>query len=97
MNGSCEHFATTTEVAPPNDVCESCIEVGSEWVHLRQCLVCGRTGCCDESENRHATRHFKTTGHALVRSGERGEEWAWCYPEELVFVPGPGGWELAPD
>jgi uncharacterized UBP type Zn finger protein len=89
----CPHWAEATDVAPPLDVCESCIEIGSDWMHLRQCLICGRTGCCDNSPNRHATAHANSTGHPLIRSAEPGEKWAWCYPDELAFIPGPDGWE----
>ena len=57
MSLPCPHFATAIEVDDPLDVCPTCVEMGSTWVHLRQCLVCGRTGCCDNSPNRHASRH----------------------------------------
>ncbi len=89
----CPHWAETTDVAPPLDVCETCIEIGSDWMHLRQCLTCGRTGCCDNSPMRHATAHAKETGHPIIRSAEPGEHWAWCYPDEVAFIPGPDGWE----
>jgi uncharacterized UBP type Zn finger protein len=46
-------------------------------------LVCGHVGCCDSSKNKHATRHFRETGHPVVRAFERGEEWGWCYVDEL--------------
>ena len=55
-------------VRPPLDVCAACLEVGGTWVHLRQCLDCGRTSCCDLSPNRHATAHFRETGHPMIRS-----------------------------
>jgi hypothetical protein len=29
------------------------------------CLVCGHVACCDSSKNKHATKHFHTTGHPL--------------------------------
>ncbi len=94
MNLPCPHFAAAIEVDPPLDVCPTCVEMGSSWVHLRQCLICGRTGCCDNSPNRHASGHAAETGHALIRSAQPGEQWAWCYPEEAFFVPGAdGGWE----
>ncbi len=93
MTGPCPHWESVIEVAPPRDVCETCIEIGGTWVHLRQCLMCGRTGCCDNSPNRHATKHALETGHAIIRSAEPGEEWAWCYADRAVFVPGPDGWE----
>ncbi|WP_235986520.1 UBP-type zinc finger domain-containing protein [Burkholderia contaminans] len=57
---------------------------GSRWVHLRMCLICGHVGCCDSSPNRHASRHFRETGHRLVRSIEPGERWIWCYEDEVV-------------
>ncbi len=98
MTGPCPHFETVVEVEPPKDVCESCVEIGGRWVHLRQCLVCGRTGCCDNSPNTHATKHAHETGHAIIRSAEPGETWAWCYPDSEVFEPtAAGGWELVED
>ena len=92
----CAHFASAMADLPAAEsVCPTCVEMGSSWVHLRQCLVCGRTGCCDNSPNRHATAHAHETGHALIRSAQPGEQWAWCYPDEAFFVPGEsGGWEL---
>jgi hypothetical protein len=92
----CAHFASAMADLPaPDTVCPACVEMGSSWVHLRQCLVCGQTACCDNSPNRHATAHARQTGHALIRSAQPGEQWAWCYPDEAFFVPGDnGGWEL---
>ncbi|MGJ0223472.1 UBP-type zinc finger domain-containing protein [Streptococcus pyogenes] len=60
--------------------CEECMRTGGRWVHLRRCLVCGHVGCCNSSEGRHATRHYRETGHALVQSAEPGESWRWSYP-----------------
>ena len=51
-------------------------------MHLRVCLTCGQVGCCDSSKNRHATRHFQQTGHAVMQSREPGEDWRWCYIDE---------------
>src|SRR6516164_3117675 len=61
----------------------SCIP-RSPWVHLRMCLECGHLGCCDSSKNRHATKHFHRSKHPLVRSVEPGEEWVWCYVDEVA-------------
>jgi hypothetical protein len=93
---NCEHINQLPGVdnlAPPRDVCESCIEIGGTWVNLRQCLACGRTGCCDNSPNTHATKHWQATGHPVIRSAGPGETWAWCYPDEVPYVPGEQGWE----
>ena len=64
--------------------------MGSEWVHLRLCLSCGHVGCCDDSPNRHATKHFRKIHHPIIRSLEPGEDWGWCFIDELVMEPAPG-------
>lgn len=62
--------------------CEECLLTGSHWVHLRRCLTCGHIGCCDSSEDMHATRHFDETGHPVVQSAEPGESWRWSYVDK---------------
>jgi hypothetical protein len=79
----CPHLVEIRDVGPGKDVCESCIEIGGTWVHLRQCLICGRTGCCDSSPNRHASRHAHREGHPIARSLEPDEDWAWCFVDDL--------------
>lgn len=96
MTQSCEHFQGATRVDPPLAACSSCLEIGGTWVHLRQCLECGRTGCCDQSPNRHATAHHHATGHPMIRSAEPGEAWWWCYPDDRYYEFGPLG-DGAPD
>lgn len=74
---------------PSSNGCEDCERIGGSWVHLRLCMTCGHVGCCDRSPNRHATAHFHATGHPLIRSFEPGEDWWWCYVDEIGFnVPG---------
>lgn len=85
MNGPCDHIDQVREVTPSADGCEDCLRVGDQWVHLRLCLICGHVGCCDSSPNRHATAHWYTTQHPIIRSFEPGEDWWWCYPDELLF------------
>jgi CPA1 family monovalent cation:H+ antiporter len=82
----CEHVEVAAEPDPPLAVCSSCVETGGEWQHLRQCLACGRTSCCDLSPNRHATAHFLETGHPMIRSAEPGEDWRWCYPDDRLYM-----------
>jgi uncharacterized UBP type Zn finger protein len=65
--------------------CEDCVAAGEKvWAHLRLCLTCGHVGCCDSSPHRHAERHWKDTGHPVMRSFEPGESWRWCYPDERI-------------
>jgi hypothetical protein len=76
-------------VTPSSDGCEDCLRIGGRWVHLRMCMTCGHIGCCDSSPNRHATAHWHDTDHPIVRSYEPGEDWWWCYPDQVVLdVPG---------
>ena len=82
----CEHIEQSKEIAPrtPNG-CEECLATGDSWVHLRLCRSCGHVGCCDSSRNKHATKHFHATRHPVVESFQPGEDWLWCYVDE-VFV-----------
>lgn len=63
--------------------CEECLATGDSWVHLRLCLGCGHVGCCNDSKNQHATKHFNATSHPVIRSFERGERWRYCFPDDL--------------
>jgi len=81
----CTHLRQLRPVTPSGDVCEDCVLIGDEWVHLRECMTCGRVGCCDSSKNRHATRHFHATQHPIIKSLEPGEDWGWCYVDEVMF------------
>jgi uncharacterized UBP type Zn finger protein len=80
-----------TELPDPIAGCEDCLRIGARWLHLRMCTTCGHIGCCDSSPNRHATAHVGETGHLVIRSAEPGEDWFWCYQDELAFtVDRPG-------
>ena len=86
----CTHLGQVRSVHPHTpDGCEECLETGSWWVHLRLCLTCGHVGCCDSSPGKHATKHFHRTQHPIVKSFEPGEDWGWCYPDQLLFEPAP--------
>jgi len=78
---SCDHVPAHVH-APNSAGCEECLAMGDTWVHLRLCVHCGHVGCCDDSKNRHATKHHAQTGHAVVRSQEPGETWMWCYAHQ---------------
>ena len=75
---------------PPSPLgCEESLKMGSRWLHLRMCLNCGKIGCCDSSPMKHATAHANESGHPLIRSAEPGEDWAWCYVDEVAFEAPP--------
>jgi uncharacterized UBP type Zn finger protein len=90
MAQQCKHLAQVRDVTPKTpDGCEECLASGDEWVHLRLCLECGHVGCCDDSPNRHATKHFHKTHHPVMRSFEPGEDWGFCFVENLFIEPAP--------
>jgi len=85
---TCEHMDQVRDVTPGTpEGCEECLQMGDSWVHLRLCLICGHVGCCNNSKNKHASKHFATTGHPIIRSFEPGETWMWCYEDEEFIVP----------
>jgi uncharacterized UBP type Zn finger protein len=82
----CTHLALIRDVEPNTpDGCEECLEMGDDWVHLRLCMSCGHVGCCDDSKNKHATKHFIASQHPIIRSFEPGESWMFCYPDDLFM------------
>ena len=90
MTPTCKHLDQVHDVTPSTTKgCEDCLKIHGSWVHLRLCLTCGHVGCCDSSPNKHATAHFHHTQHAIIRSFEPGEDWGWCYVEELFIEPAP--------
>ena len=81
----CSHLGQIKKVYPSAPGCEDCLRIGEPWVHLRICLTCGHTGCCDDSKNKHATAHFHETEHPIIKSMERADDWTWCYPDETYL------------
>lgn len=90
MPGSCGHWKLIRFKSTDVRVCEDCVRTGDNWVHLRLCMECGHVGCCDSSKNRHATKHFHQTKHAIIRSIEPGETWTWCYLDGVEGELGRG-------
>src|ERR1700740_3207635 len=87
MTELCEHLQYLTAADFPllktPEACAECLAEGMEWVALRECRACGHVGCCDSSSGRHATRHFRNSGHPVMRSITLGERWTWCYVHEI--------------
>ncbi len=86
MAAECSHL-DMVRVRPPESVegCEECLKSGDRWVHLRVCLTCGKVGCCDSSPNQHASRHAREAEHPVMASAQPGEEWCWCFEDEVAF------------
>ena len=82
---TCTHLEQFRIGSPKTQGCEECLQNGEGWLHLRMCLSCGHVGCCDDSKNKHATAHFRSTHHPVIRSLEPDESWRWCYIDELLL------------
>ena len=90
MTVKCSHFDQVKNAAPKTpEGCEECLKTGDTWVHLRLCEFCGHVGCCDSSKNKHATKHFGASRHAIMKSFEPDEDWGWCYVDREMFEPFP--------
>jgi uncharacterized UBP type Zn finger protein len=88
MDETCAHLKVNghrTAVKPSGPGCVECLASHGTWVHLRLCLHCGHVGCCDNSPNRHATKHFHDSKHPVIRSYEPGEGWGYCYQDDLFL------------
>ena len=85
MRSRCSHLEHIREVTPSAAGCEDCLKTGDTWVHLRICRTCGHVGCCDASKNRHAREHFHDSLHPIIRSFEPGEDWSYCYVDEVFL------------
>ncbi len=83
----CTHLNLIEDVTPSDDGCKECLEMGDTWVHLRLCRTCGHVGCCDDSKNRHARKHFTKTHHPVISSFEPGEDWSWCFADDIQVFP----------
>jgi uncharacterized UBP type Zn finger protein len=82
----CSHLDQIQEVEPRTpEGCEECMKTGDRWVHLRVCLSCGKVGCCDSSPNQHASKHAAEEEHPIIASLQPGEDWRWCYVDEVAF------------
>ena len=90
MSTVCSHLDQIQVTTLPQPVagCEECLKIGSGWVHLRMCETCGKIGCCDSSPNRHARKHAEEESHPIVRSAEPGEDWSYCFVDDVGFVIG---------
>ncbi len=86
MTTACTHLDQVADVTPSSQGCEDCLRTGGRWVHLRVCMSCGHVGCCDSSPNKHASAHFRSSNHPLMQSYEPGENWWWCFSDEVAFT-----------
>jgi len=84
----CTHLDQIRVIELPEPIagCEDCLASGGRWLHLRMCAACGKIGCCDSSPGRHASKHAREQEHPIARSAEPGEDWSWCFVDEVAFV-----------
>ena len=85
MAKTCTHLNTIKDVTPSSTGCEDCLRMGGRWLHLRLCMACGHVGCCDQSPNRHATKHLHAAQHPIIEGYDPPAGWGWCYVDEVMF------------
>ena len=72
-DGSKGDLLATVQVAVPDKLSKK-----------EQELVRELAGGEDSSPRKHASLHFRETGHPVMRSFEEGEKWRWCFVDEVV-------------
>ena len=83
MSGPCSHLNAIKAVRHAVKYeCDECMKTGSRWVHLRTCQECGTTRCCDNSPNKHASKHARAEHHNVIASAEPGERWLYCFVDD---------------
>ena len=86
---ACTHLDQVTAPLPDHVAgCAACLAIGGSWVHLRVCRSCGLVSCCDSSPNQHASHHARSSGHPIITSAEPGEDWSYCYVDDVAFLLG---------
>ena len=45
----------------------------------------GSRRCCNDLPNQHATAHFHSQQHPIIQSYGPGEDWWYCYIDDLAF------------
>jgi hypothetical protein len=82
----CAHLTAVEHVRPAKSYeCEECVKIGASWVHLRTCQECGGMRCCDNSPNKHSSKHARATSHPVIASAEPGERWLYCFPDDAFL------------
>ena len=80
---TCVHITSISSIKHPKKFeCQDCMKIGAGWVHLRTCQTCGETRCCDDSPNRHASKHARASSHHVIASAEPGERWLFCFADD---------------
>ncbi len=70
------------DITPVSEGCADCLAAGDTWVHLRMCMACGYVGCCNDSKNKHAFKHYSDVDHPIIKSIEPGESWMFCFADQ---------------
>ena len=86
VDDACAHVELIGPVKPSAAGCEKCLQMGDTWVNLRLCMTCGNVGCCDDSKNKHATKHYHATHHPIIKSFRPVDNWLWCFIDQKMMV-----------
>ena len=83
----CTHLDTVEFLDPPAAIegCEECLATAAAGSTCACARRAATIGCCDNSPSRHMSAHHEATGHPIIRSVEPGEDWSWCFVDQLMF------------
>ena len=90
---SCSHLDTIADVAPSDDGCHECLLIGADG---STCGCASSAATSGAATTRRTATPPRTSTRPPTRSSVRfepGEEWFWCYVDDVSFYldvpPGP--------
>ena len=87
MSAICSHTDSIKLTELPDEIagCTDCLAIGGRWLHLRMCHPAA-TSRAATARRPARLRPRPQLQHPIVRSAEPGEDWSWCYLDNVTFV-----------
>ena len=91
MTETCTHLDHIARVAPSGNGCVECLLTGRALGAPPPLHRVRAHRLLRPSPGKHATAHFHEIAHPIIQSYEPGEDWYYCYVDDLAFeIAGEG-------
>ena len=84
---ACTHLdrIQVTELPASIAGCEECLKMGSPGCTSGCARPAARSAAATRRRTSMRAAHARDDGHPIARSAEPGEDWSWCYVDEIAF------------
>ena len=79
---TCGRSARPSSPDTPGE-CDDCLREGTAWVHLRMCSAAATSPAATPRPGSTPPRTTRQR-HPVMRSAEPGEDWRWCFVDEVT-------------